>query len=47
MKLPCRINKKKQKGDVSSISIETFIIVVVMSCKGLDLFKQRNVEPLS
>ena len=25
-------NKKKQKGDVSSKSIEAFIIVVVMSC---------------
>ena len=28
-----RLNKKKQKGDVSSKSIESFIIVVVMSCK--------------
>ena len=28
-----KINKKKQKGDVSSKSIESFIIVVVMSCR--------------
>ena len=26
-------NKKKQKGDVNSKSIESFIIVVVMSCR--------------
>ena len=26
-------NKNKQKGDVSSKSIESFIIVVVMSCR--------------
>ena len=26
-------NKKKQKGDVSSKNIESFIIVVVMSCR--------------
>ena len=26
-------NKKKQKGDVSSSSIESFIIEVVMSCR--------------
>ena len=28
-----KINKKKQKGDVGSKSIESFIIVVVMSCR--------------
>ena len=39
-----RINKKKQKGDVSSKSIELITIVVIMSCRLrdldlLDLFK--------
>ena len=39
-----RINKKKQKGDVSSKSIELFTIAVIMSCRLrdldlLDLFK--------
>ena len=29
-----RLNKKKKKGDVSSKSMESFIIVVVMSCRG-------------
>ena len=39
-----RINKKKQKRDVSSKSIELITIVVIMSCRLrdldlLDLFK--------
>ena len=39
-----RINKKKQKGDVSSKSIELFTIAIIMSCRLrdldlLDLFK--------
>ena len=31
----------------SSVTMESFITVVVMNCRGLDLFKQRHVEPFS
>ena len=34
-----RINKKKQKGNVRSKSTESFITVVIITCRGLDLFK--------
>ena len=33
------IDKEKLKGDVELKNIESFIVVVVMSCNGLDFFK--------